>query len=138
MLSRPARTHQPVNNKRKTNRTTPVFVVAMASSTQGVSAFLQTHDLQAKIEDALNRVVKAKPDEPLSFLVGHSRDRPTIGVWVLKGGGRKKGWGAVRFARQGLRRRRANRPADHRARCADGRRIASSVARTALAGVRAR
>jgi hypothetical protein len=38
-------------------------------ATTGVSAFLSQHDLQAKIEDALNRCVKSKPDEPLSFLV---------------------------------------------------------------------
>lgn len=47
----------------------PAPAPASTMATTGVSAFLSQHDLQAKIEDALNRCVKSKPDEPLSFLV---------------------------------------------------------------------
>lgn len=66
MLSRPTRIQQkPYANRRTKIHTT--------MATSGVSAFLSQHDLQAKIEDALNRCVKSKPDEPLSFLVRHLR-----------------------------------------------------------------
>lgn len=63
MLSRLTRIQQ----KPYANRHTKTKPATMATS--GVSAFLSQHDLQAKIEDALNRCVKSKPDEPLSFLV---------------------------------------------------------------------
>jgi hypothetical protein len=59
------------SHRRRTNNPNPHRTVAKMA-TSGVSAFLSQHDLQAKIEDALNRCVKTKPDEPLSFLVSGS------------------------------------------------------------------
>lgn len=34
-----------------------------------VQEYLDSHQLSKKVEDAINSTVKAKPDEPLSFLV---------------------------------------------------------------------
>lgn len=75
MLTRPNRIHPLAVNRRSPpsrTRSSPLASptrVAATMATTGVSAFLSQHDLQAKIEDALNRCVKNKPDEPLSFLV---------------------------------------------------------------------
>lgn len=34
-----------------------------------VQSYIDKHSLQTKVEDALNACVKAKPDEPLTFMV---------------------------------------------------------------------
>lgn len=39
------------------------------SATMSVQEYIDKHDLTKKVEDAINATVKAKADEPMSFLV---------------------------------------------------------------------
>ena len=47
-----------------------------------VQTYIDKHSLQKKVEDVLNNTVKAKPEEPLSFMV---RARPSQAQLRLEG-----------------------------------------------------
>ena len=42
------------------------------ASTMSVQEYIDKHDLSKKVEEVINACVKAKPEEPISFMV-HSR-----------------------------------------------------------------
>ena len=50
-------------NRRRLVRVSPVASMA------GVQEYIDKHNLQKKVEDVLNSCVKARPEEPLSFMV---------------------------------------------------------------------
>lgn len=39
------------------------------ASTMSVQEYIDKHDLSKKVEEVINACVKAKPDEPISFMV---------------------------------------------------------------------
>lgn len=59
ILNRCVRTHLYSSHQRP-------FIRAMSETVQ---SYIDKHALQAKVEDALNACVKAKPEEPLTFMV---------------------------------------------------------------------
>lgn len=45
-----------------------------------VQEYLDKHNLSAKIEEGVNEVVKTKPEEPLSHLVGSTLSLPPMHI----------------------------------------------------------
>lgn len=47
-----------------------------ACSFQAAAQYIEEHNLQKAVEDAINATIKAKPEEPFAFMVGfHRRQR---------------------------------------------------------------
>jgi hypothetical protein len=54
----------------------PLFVASWWSWMQAAAAYIEEHNLQKVVEDAINATIKAKPSEPFAFMVCHRFCRP--------------------------------------------------------------
>lgn len=59
--------------------------VAKARHNMSVQEYIDKHDLSKKVEEVINACVKAKPDEPISFMVCYLQRALSLGDASLGG-----------------------------------------------------